>query len=220
MARKPRQWRLPDTITGQSAPFHVDGEIKRLTLQASWKAVNDAVAFGRRALQVALEDARENEGRRPSDQFDHWNRTAELAKDAYDALRKLIDHMGPSGLPTGIHLSTMRVPKAGVKGGGKVVALISPRKKSANVSFTRQDAKDEVKMLSDARDVLRTLTCHANERKRATSHTNKIAGRDYGKYAFVYRLAESWIFLTGKIPGRGRTPRTKPILAVRRCCID
>ena len=35
---------------------------------------------------------------------------------------------------------------------------------------------------------------------------------DHRKRAFVYQLAEAWIFLTGKRPGRGRYQGTNPFL--------
>jgi hypothetical protein len=97
--RKPRTWRAPATIVEENAPFEIDAEIRSAKLQSRW-SLDDAISFGRRALQVALEDAIENEGTRPNDQFKMWDRTADMAKKAHDTLRELLEYIGPSGLPT------------------------------------------------------------------------------------------------------------------------
>ena len=52
---------------------------------------------------------------------------------------------------------------------------------------------------------------YAAQRKEQLKHT-RINDPDYGKRAFVYRLAEGWVFLTGKKPGKGRYPHGNPFL--------
>ena len=211
MSRKYRTWRAPNTIVGQNAPFSIDDEIRFAELQARWSSVDDAISFGRRTLQVALEDAIDNQGGRASSQFKKWDRTADLAKGAHDALRQLLKHIGPSGLPTSIHLTTERVGKRLAKG-GKISAGLSPRKKSGGGFFNREDSGSEVEALSGTRDLLREIADHAGERRKRLRHTKLIKDCDYGKQAFVYRLAEGWIFLTGKKPGKGRTAEQNPFL--------
>ena len=63
----------------------------------------------------------------------------------------------------------------------------------------------------NAHSLLDEIRSYARQRKEQLGPT-RINDPDYGKRAFVYRLAEGWIFLTGKKPGKGRLPEKNPFL--------
>jgi hypothetical protein len=72
-------------------------------------------------------------------------------------------------------------------------------------------SKEQVRVLANAHSLLDEIRSYARQRKEQLGPT-RINDPDYGKRAFVYRLAEGWIFLTGKKPGKGRLPEKNPFL--------
>lgn len=212
--RKPRKWREPGTITAADAPFAIDEAIRSLgkekRLQGRWR-IDEAISFGRRALQVALEDAICFENHRAADQFKYFKCASDLAASAQQALEKLLDHIGASGLATGIVLLKQnRAPKSFAKS-GKFQIRTSLREKPTGGFVGAKDAKDEVEALVAAADLLNEMQNYAKDQQKKLEHT-QINDADHGKRAFVYRLAEAWIFLTGKKPGKGRDASHNPFL--------
>jgi hypothetical protein len=69
---------------------------------------------------------------------------------------------------------------------------------------SRADAERELEALRKAREILQELAEHAQQRRDRLALGRKNEG-DLGKRAFVYSLAEGWIFLTGRRPGRNST---------------
>jgi hypothetical protein len=78
-------------------------------------------------------------------------------------------------------------------------------------SKSREDTEREIEALRKARDMLQELSGHAQHRRDRLARAGKNEG-DLGKRAFVYVLAEGWIFLTGKRPGRNFYATRNPFL--------
>jgi hypothetical protein len=202
MTRPPRSRKLlfcrkPEEITAANGPFEIDQEIRKLDLQPRWQSIDEAVSFGRLALRVALEDARKVESHRAADQVKRFERAASLARSAHSALNELLDDIGPAGLPASI---------AKAVGSRKMAVTMYA------TDYGPEDAKREVEVLANARDVIAEMRRYAARREKDLDYTRKIKDDKYGKQMFVYRLAEGWIFLTGKKPGRGRDPTHNPFL--------
>jgi hypothetical protein len=210
MAKRTRVWRNPADIAQQNQPLNLDAEIRSASLQDRW-SVDDAIRFGRHALVIALKDAISGESERSRQQYDDWERTADLAKAAYDAVRKLTTKIGPKGLPIGISMgSPVRVSKALAKS-GKLSVRIGLRESTDGTIFSPSDAQGEAEKLASCCALLKKIHEHASSRTKSLSHT-RINDSDYAKRAFVYRLAEAWIFLTGRPPRAGRTPAKNQFL--------
>ena len=227
MRRHPRHrsrtWREPKAVVSAKV-LEIDTEIQRLTqgkirsfaLQPHW-LIDKAIGFGRRALQVALEDAISNVGLRASDELETFEQTNSLAKRAHAPLQDIIEFIGPHGLPRAIKLASgVRVHRRAAKS-GQIELLTSLREGPSGKPFGPQDAKNEIEKLVTARDVLIDIQRYAERQRKRLAHTRKIKDPDYEKLAFVYRLAEAWIFLTGKKPGRGRVPEHNPFLRFLEC---
>ena len=135
--RQTRTWRRPETVAGPNVSLAIDKEILAMKLQARW-SIDDALAFGRLAIQIALEDARYYEGRKASDQFNYWKAVEASALKAEVALGRLWGQIGEGGLPTGIVLTVTRLPKSVAKS-GKINVQLSPRHKPNGGSFTPDD---------------------------------------------------------------------------------
>jgi hypothetical protein len=98
----------------------------------------------------------------------------------------------------------IRVPLQVAKSGRVQLRLVQRQK-------SKDEAKEEASALIGARDALAELCAHAQRRRNRLAQTRKHEG-DPAKRAFVYRLAEGWIFLTGKRPGRNFDPSRNPFL--------
>jgi hypothetical protein len=215
MRRHPRHrsrtWREPKAVVSAKV-LEIDTEIQRLTqgkirsfaLQPHW-LIDKAIGFGRRALQVAW---------RMQETFEQTN---SLAKRAHAPLQDIIEFIGPHGLPRAIKLASgVRVHRRAAKS-GQIELLTSLREGPSGKPFGPQDAKNEIEKLVTARDVLIDIQRYAERQRKRLAHTRKIKDPDYEKLSFVYRLAEAWIFLTGKKPGRGRVPEHNPFLRFLEC---
>ena len=116
-----------------------------------------------------------------------------------------IRHIGPKGPPRADTLvprervSTSWVPS------GKISIGILPR------GLKVDQAKEDNDRLRAALDHLTEFSLRSRERRQGLASKAKNPG-DLGKRAFVYRLAEGWIFLTGKKPGRHFDPNRNPFL--------
>jgi hypothetical protein len=202
--RRTRRWKAPANIHNTASPFAIDDEIRNAPLQARWQLA-DAVAFGRRTLEVAIEEARKHESYRPGETLDSWKRTALLAERSHRTLSQFIRHVGPRGFPASDALGpSIRVPKSWAPSGRISVGLV-PRFQST------KDTEREAEALRKARDILQELAAHAQQRHSRLARARKNEG-DPGKRAFVHSLAEGWIFLTGRKPGRNFVSTHNPFL--------
>lgn len=193
-SRMPRRWKANDQIFDLAVTFAIDEEIRKAQLQSRWQ-LTDAVLFGRRALAVAIEDANTYENYRPGEALAYWSRTTKLAVCAHAALNDLIKHIGPAGVPSGDILIPMeRIPSSLTKS-QKIMVKLLPRGQPLD------QAKKDLEAILAARDACAGFANRTQQRRKSLASRRKNEG-EVGKRAFVYRLAEGWIFLTGKRPGR------------------
>jgi hypothetical protein len=192
--RKVRPWKVPEGIHDLSVPFSIDCEIRAARLQSRW-AIKAAIAFGRRALEVAIEDADVYERYRPGEEVANWTRIVDLADLAHEALDRLIRYIGPAGVPqSDILVRRERVPSTWTKS-GKIRIMVGP------LGQPIDQAKKDTDGLLAARDLLAGFAGRSRQRRNSLAARRKNVG-DLGKSTFVYRLAAGWIFLTGKRPAR------------------
>jgi len=185
-------------------PFAIDEEIRKAQLQLRWQ-LTDAILFGRRTLAVAVEDANAYANYRPGEALAYWSRTEKLAVRAHRTLDDLVKHIGPAGVPSAdILVPVQRVPPSMSKS-SKVVIKLLPRGQPLD------QAKKDFSALLAARDACAGIMNRTQQRRKSLASRRKNEG-DMDKRAFVYRLAEGWIFLTGKRPGRSYNSRRNPFL--------
>jgi hypothetical protein len=203
-SRTPHRWKANDQIFDLAVTFAIDEEIRKAQLQSRWQ-LTDAVLFGRRTLAVAIEDANAYENYRPGEALAYWSRTTKLAVRAHAALHDLIKRIGPTGVPSGDILVPMeRVPSSWTKS-GKITVKLLPHGQPPN-----QEKKDLEPLLA-ARDACAGFASRSQQRWKGLASRRKNEG-NLGKRSFVYRLAEGWIFLTGKRPGRSYISSRNPFL--------
>ena len=170
---KSRQGKTPSGIRNPSVLFNIDREIREARLQSSWKLA-EAIAFGRRSLEVAIEDSRIYESYRPGEYLAYCTRVANLADRAHCALKRLIRHIGPAGVPPSDILIRMdRVPSAWTKS-GKMRINLYPRGQPLD------QAKNDTDGLLAARDVLAGFADRSRQRRKSLAERRKNEG-DVGK---------------------------------------
>ena len=159
-----------------------------MKLQPRW-SIEDALAFGRLAMRVALEDARYWEAHKASDQFKYYEGVEASARETELALSRLLQKIGDDGLPTGIDLARTRVPRSLIKSGVVFVRLL-PRGKLSGGSYTADQRRAQVASLVATRQLLGEITTNAGVLRKQTQHLSKINDRsaDYGKQ----RLFSRW----------------------------
>jgi hypothetical protein len=201
--RRSHRWKASDQIFDLAVTFSIDEEIRKAQLQLQWQ-LTDAILFGRRTLAVAVEDANAYANYRPGEALAYWSRTEKLAVRAHRTLDDLIKHIGPAGVPSAdILIPIQRVPSSFSK--SSLVVNLLPRGQPFD------QAKKDFSALLAARDACAGFANRTQQRRKSLAIRRKNEG-DVGKRAFVYRLAEGWIFLTGKRPGRSYNSSRNPFL--------
>jgi len=202
-----RRWRRPETVTRPNVPLEIDDEIRAMKLQSRW-SIDAALAFGRLAMRIALEDARYYEGRKASDQFKYWKAVEASALEAEISLSKLLRQIGDGGLPTSIIVARSRTQT------GWMALGFKPRRRPNGSFYTNDECRAEVAGLEIARQHAREIATHATARCKQLEGSSKINDRsaDHGKQYFVLRIVEAWIWLSGKRPGLGNLPQKNPCL--------
>jgi hypothetical protein len=165
---------------------------RALKLQPRWESIEQAIAFSKLALQVALEDHARWKKRRRDAEPERFRITAEYAEKAHQALQMLINHIGPSGLQ-GIEFPPVLISRN---------QEIKFRVRTGD--FNHQKEGETLAAACAVTGEMHSFAMSVWETKKNEP--------DLAKRAFVYRLAEGWIFLTGKKPGGGRDTASNPFL--------
>jgi hypothetical protein len=198
MAEKPRKkpdrrWRDPSSISSQNTELEILNAIDRVNLQRRWPRP-DAISFARRALEVALKEAINCQAKRSRDQFDYWQKVLTLSSGAGAAIKPLIQHIELNGLKNGIDATN---------GFGHVRVHYAKRKLPNGDFANRETNTAELALLVEAYEAIKAIKSSA--KRYAETLTRSVGNeREHDKHIFVYRLAEAWIYLTGKLPGLGR----------------
>jgi hypothetical protein len=213
--RRPRRrWQITEAKAGKLRPSAAIDELKILAaakrpprLQPKWNADdNGLIVFVQRALNVAVIDASaaaENNRRRVESET--WKTVETKARRAHAAIEALLRVVGSERLPpTNTVVSGLRVPKSWAPSGKLRVGLVlGPIPTGA--------ASNEVDVLKHAKVVIQSYQEQAKKRLAFQALNSHNPG-DPGKTVFLHRLAEAWISLTGKRPGKSPNPNTNPFL--------
>ena len=205
--KKPdRKWRDPTTDASGNS-FEIMRAVAGATLLPRWSQ-SEANSFAILALGVAVRDAKKFQGRRSRDQFEYWQQTADISGKAASALQRLIDHASPEGLQLGIKLGF---------GGYGPYRLMTPRQLPGGEFASRATSKAELDLLCEAYKAIKAINGSAREYETRLSRSTGNE-REHDKHAFAFRLAEAWIYLTGKLPGLGseRNPFLRFVEAAAR----
>jgi hypothetical protein len=190
------KWIVPDRIHNTEDDLELDSFIKSLPNGRSAPLANrwlnnteKAVAFGRRALEVAVWKA--NLAEQDSTPHHHdWERAHELASKAQKSLGQLLSYfsndtkLSPEVLKPSLKQFLVQHEQVGV------------------------EVADE-RALQEADTLLAALSLVQKYAQFSGDRRNSLAKRhnpgDPGKLAFVETMFEAWATLTGKLPSKSRT---------------
>jgi hypothetical protein len=190
--KKPdRKWRDPTTDAGSNS-LEIIGAVAGAALQPRWSQ-SEANSFVRLALGVAVRDAKKFQGHRSRDQFEYWQQTADISGWAASALQRLIEHASPEGLQYGIRFDSC---------GYNSYSVMHLRKLPGDKTASPTTSKAELDLLCEAHKAIKAINRSAREYEKRLSRSTGNE-REQDKHAFTLRLAEAWIYLTGKLPGLG-----------------
>ena len=189
--RPARVWRDPATIADPNQKFEIVRALNHIELQERWQRP-DAISFVKLTLECALKEAIRRKGQRVGADHEYWSETERLAVNALAPLRELIEHMKPDGMKYFVNIDGY--------GRLRVRRLIS---KANGTTMDRARSKEELAFLLEAANVIASIRANAVDFRKTWP---KVKGTEieHDKHGFVYRLAEGWIFLTGKLPGTGK----------------
>src|SRR6516225_8123441 len=176
LRKKPaRKWRDPVTLAAQKE-LEIIRAFDFALLREGWERP-EVVSFLRLALEVALKEAIRRVGQ-------HAN--------AEHALKALIDHMKPNGLKYYQEIDSYSRLRA---------RFLTKRPDGETMNDAR--SKGELEVLQRTHEVIALIRATAaNLRKVRKKRTG--AEVEHDKHGFVFRLAEAWLYLTGRLPGLGK----------------
>ena len=189
--RAARVWRDPATLADPNEKFEIIRALNHIELQERWQQP-DAISFVKLTLECALKEAIRRKGQRANADHDYWSQTERLADKALAPLRELIAHVKPDGLKYYINMD----------GYGRL-RMRALMRKPDGTTMDKAHAKEELAFLLEAADAIARIRANAVD-FRETRPKVRGAEIEHDKHGFVYRLAEGWIFLTGKLPGAGK----------------
>ena len=189
--KKPvRKWRDPATLATQKE-LEIISAFDLTLLQEGWERP-EVVSFLRLALEVALKEAIRRVGQHANADHEYWDKTETLSASAEHALKALIDHMKPNGLKYYQEIDSYSRLRA---------RLLTKRPDGETMNEAR--SKGELEVLQQAHGVIASIRATAaNIRKIRKKRTG--AEVEHDKHGFVFRLAEAWLYLTGRLPGLGK----------------
>lgn len=202
--------RLPEDVYSRSRSFLIDQQIRALAaatgrsvaLDAYWKAlgVDAAVSFGRRILDVGYHAAiGPHDERQRGAWIDEWRDGAEAASEAKEALRKLIRSMSPTDASM-FDIASLAVP---------IRQQIAYEDRSFSFKDQMKEARKRAETLLSAWEIIAAMPSYMDRRRQEIASTRQNPGEPE-KAAFVRQLAEAWVLLTGRKPGRSVLPDNNP----------
>ena len=167
--------------------------------------VDYVVPIGRRALEVAIREAVSQKELNPhrNEWEPEWSRIADASKEAAAALAKLLRAIDPSGKDAEHFAPFIRQSRAGEIEASK-----------AGYRDAAKRALRDARSLVEAKQIIDKLSADTLRRKDALMALYPPSSPDHQKRAFVRVLAEAWIFLTEKTPGKNPDPLKNPFLRV------
>jgi hypothetical protein len=167
--------------------------------------IDYVVPIGRRALEVAIKEAvsQKELNPRPSEWEPEWSRIADASQDAVAALARLFRAIDPDGKDAEHFALFIRQSRAGGVEASK-----------AGYSDAAESALRDARLLVAAKQIIGKLRADTLTRMDALVALYPSSSQDHQKRAFVRILAEGWVFLTGKMPGKNLDPSKNPFLRV------
>ena len=101
--------------------------------------------------------------------------------------------------------------------GTTLMLVTALRRLPGGKSASRTTSKAELDLLCEAHKAIKAINRSAREYEKRLSRSTGNE-REHDKHAFTLRLAEAWIYLTGKLPGLGteRNPFLRFVEAAAR----
>ena len=167
--------------------------------------IDYVVPIGRRALEVAIKEAvsQKELNPRPSEWEPEWSRIADASQDAVAALARLFRAIDPDGKDAENFAPFIRQSRAGGVEASK-----------AGYRDAAESALRDARLLVAAKQIIGKLRADTLTRMDALVALYPSSSQDHQKRAFVRILAEGWVFLTGKMPGKNLDPSKNPFLRV------
>lgn len=187
---------MPGHIYNFSVPLYIDSAIRRLDaargnsigLHRRWGLVN-AIYFGRRSLEVAILSANDaSEAEHTGEIIKEWEVLGNQARRASIELHALLKLMAAKGA----------YPAKGADSLFPLLSRFYTRTSGARTAV--ECGKVTAQILAAADTFVREYETFAEDVVGELKAGRSYAGRP-AKAAFVYTMAESWIHLTGRIPG-------------------
>ncbi len=198
------QLRTRDDIDGEFGLFSIDEIIatrwERGALTAHWVSSMHAVGFARRTLDVATASALGAAERLTRhDTLLDYDQIEHVSQEALDALTTFAKHCGGAAY--------QNMPAASLQPAfSKLVSTMVPG------GDHKTEIHARVQTILSAIETLREFTGFAvSQRDQIVAMGVQNPG-DPIKAAFVMTMAEGWVALTGKIPGKGSRVSQNPFL--------
>lgn len=199
-------WLVSSAIYDLAAPFKIDQHIMAITGPAcAWCAFERRQYFGRRALNVAIEAAADEAGNSAAalEENRTIERQATAALAGVDALIRYLDPQEHGTMARPLEILAAAHNRAAADEAGKKIDV------RANIQAARADAAT----LYEARNVLLRVAWHAEAKGDAIAQDREAVGATNNvKRAFVFRLAQAWASLTGRLPPAARDPERNAFL--------
>lgn len=195
---------VPENIHDYSRQFEADHILERLRQPRSrirfhkrWEGTNDLeiIAFIRTSIEVAIHLAFDaDEPRSYGEYAADWKTSASMAAKASGSLEAFLKHI------TG--LSSRRLSESGEAHLRNPLFSLHNATSNASVPDKRTAAQADAAALMRVNELLSQFAEYAAAKGDSLTKGRQHPGKP-GKAAFVLSLAESWIWLTGRIPGKG-----------------
>jgi hypothetical protein len=193
---------LNEVIYSSASHFEIDGFLQKLRnpsnnrmpqMHPRWDSEPSMQLVFRRALENAVTKA-DMALHQQNEEYsgDDWKRTEEHAKRAAVAVRELLKFIAPQRYET------------------PIIPLLTQYHVGIKTSHPLTEARDDAQALFHIDELLHGLETFAAVRLSAMSSNNNPGRRD--KAAFTLSLAETWIGLTGRMPGKQAGSNGQPNL--------
>ncbi|KQM34606.1 hypothetical protein ASF03_21395 [Rhizobium sp. Leaf68] len=204
---------VPENIYDYSQPFEVDQILQRLRqprsrikLHKRWEAKNDPeiIDYLRRCLEVAIHLGFEADEPLKYGAFAaDWKIRASMADRATGSLEEFIKYI------TG--LGSSRLSLDGETYLKNRLFTLHNATSNATLPESNTRAQADAAALMRAHELLVQYADYARSKGDNLTKGRQHPGKP-GKAAFVLSLAESWIWLTGRIPGKGTQEDKNPFI--------
>jgi hypothetical protein len=166
--------------------------------------VDYVVPIGRRALAVAITEAVSQKELHPrlSEWKPEWSRIVEASQDTAAALARFFKAIDPDGKDAEHFAPFIRQSRV-----GGVASKVEYRE-------IADSALRDARLLVETKQIIDKLHADILTRRDALVAPYPHSFQDHQQRAFVRILAEGWVFLTGKMPGKNRDPSKNPFLRV------